>query len=127
MEVCKQDIPRKSVVGYCQVTDVQRSLLQYISCLRNQLPWEKTLVYKTSWLLLTTYAKAVEVRWQKQEELNRAAVRLGVFHTQFVHLSLLLGNDSNVQGLKIIDSDVVASGSIKDVIEGKQYSRAVRA
>ena len=56
---------------------------------------------------LAMYAKAVEVLWQKQEELNRVVIRLGAF--QFVHLSLSLGNDSNVQGLKIslIESEVV--------------------
>ena len=76
---------------------------------------------------LAIYAKAVEVMWQKQEELNRVVIRLGAFHTAF-HLSLLLGNDSNVQGLRIslLNQMLLLLGQ-KGVVEGKHYSRDVRA
>ena len=55
---------------------------------------------------LAIYAKAVEVRWQIS----------------------VTGKRFKCSGLEdiLIESDVVASGSIKGVIEGKQYNRDVR-
>ena len=77
---------------------------------------------------LAIYSKAVEVRWLKQEELNRVVIRVGVFHAVCTFIAVT-GKRFKCSGLEdiLIESDVVASGSIKGVIEGKQYNRDVRA
>ena len=101
--VCKQDIPRKSFVGYCQVIDASPMEFSTVyPLLKKSVAMGKDTGVQDIMVVLdlAIYAKAVEVRWQKQEELNRVVIRLGAFHTAF-HLSLLLGNDSNVQGLRI--------------------------
>ena len=82
----------------------QRSFLQYIeiTLLKKSVAMGKYIAVQDVMVALdlAIYTKAVEVRWQKQEELNRVIIRLSAFHTAF-HLSLLLGNDSNIQGLRI--------------------------
>ena len=77
---------------------------------------------------LAIYAKAVEVRWQKREESNRVVIRLGAFHRVCTFIAVI-GKQFKCSGFEdiLIESDIVASGSIKGVIEGQHYSRAVRA
>ena len=57
------------------------------------------------------YAKAVEVRWQKQEELNRVVIRLGTFHIVCTFIAVI-GKRFKCSGFEdiLIESDVVASG-----------------
>ena len=50
---------------------------------------------------LAIYAKAVEVRWQKQEELNRVIIRLGVFHTVCTFIAVI-GKRFKCSGLEDI-------------------------
>ena len=66
---------------------------------------------------LAIYAKAVEVRWQKQKELNRVVIRLSAFHTAF-HFITVTGKRFKCSGFKdiLIESDVVVSGSKKALL-----------
>ena len=94
--VCKQDIPRKFIVGYCHVNDASPTELSRVyTLLRKSVTMEKDTDVQDIIVVLdlATCATSVEVRWQKQEELNKAVIRLGAFHATFVHLSLLLGNN----------------------------------
>ena len=88
--VCKQDITRKSIAGYCQVNDASPTELSRVyTFLSKAAAMEKDIDVQDIMVVLdlATYAKAVEVRWQRQEELNKAVNRLGAF----------LGNDSNLK------------------------------
>ena len=101
--VCKQDIPRKSVVGYSQVIDASPTELSTVyTLLKKSVAMGKDIGVQDIMVVLdlAIYAKVVEVRWQKREELNRVVIRLGAFHAVCTFIALL-GNDSSVQGLKI--------------------------
>ena len=67
---------------------------------------------------LAIYAKAVEVRWHQQEDLSRIVIRPGAFHTActFIAVTAKRFKCSKFEDI-LIESDVVASGSIKGVIE----------
>ena len=128
--VCKQDIPGKSIVGYCHVNDASLTKLSRVfTLLRKSVAMEKDIDVQDIMVVLdlSTYAKAVEVRWQKQEELNRVAIRLGAFHAVCTFIAVI-GKRLKCLGLEdiLIEPDVVAPGSIKGVTEEKHYNRAVR-
>ena len=61
---------------------------------------------------LAIYAKEVEVRWQKREELNRVVIRLGTFHAVCTFI-IVIGKLFKCSGFEhiLIESDVVASVS----------------
>lgn len=65
---------------------------------------------------------------QKNEELNRIVLRMGAFHTACIFLGIIGTRfaDAGLEDL-LIESEVVAQGSIASVLEGKHYNRAMRA
>ena len=73
------------------------------------------------------YAKAVEITWKHKQNFSNILLRMGTFHTICNALSIL-GKRFGDAGLKDIclEAGLVAEGSIKGVIEGKHYNRAVR-
>ncbi len=72
------------------------------------------------------YAKAAEIVWKEKRFLH-IILRMGVFHTICNGLSIL-GKRFGDAGLKdlLIESHIAAEGSIRGVIEGKHYNRAIR-
>ena len=77
---------------------------------------------------LAIYAKAVEIIWKNSEELSRIVPRLGAFHISCCFLAVI-GKRFGDAGLTdlLIESEVIGSGSVSGVIEGRQYNRGVRA
>ena len=73
------------------------------------------------------YAKAAEIAW-KQDQFPNIVLRIGTFHTICVALAIL-GKPFGDGGLTdiLIESQIVAEGSISGVIDGKHYNRGVRA
>ena len=73
------------------------------------------------------FAKAVEITWKHKERFSNTLLRMGTFHTICNALSIL-GKRFGDGGLKdiCIEAELVAEGSIKGVVDGKQYNRAVR-
>ena len=73
------------------------------------------------------YAKALEVVWKKQQEFSSVVLRMGSFHITCVFLSVIgkRFGDSGLGDL-LLESTLVGSGSLKGVLEGKHYNRAVR-
>jgi len=75
------------------------------------------------------YAKATEIKWKHRAQLNDLVLRMGVFHTIF-HTTFLsvIGKRFQDAGLRdvIVESGVIAEGSVAGVLEGRTYNRAVR-
>ena len=72
------------------------------------------------------YAKATEIKW-KHRELFKDLLRIDVFHTICTFFSVI-GKCFQDTGLRdvIIESGVIAEGSIFGVLEGRTYNRAIR-
>ncbi|XP_061913285.1 uncharacterized protein LOC133656293 isoform X2 [Entelurus aequoreus] len=74
------------------------------------------------------YAKAQQIRWKDQELTKRLVIRLGEFHTCMSFLGIIgkRFGDAGLQDI-LIESEVVAPGSINGVISGHHYNRSMRA
>ncbi|XP_034096209.1 uncharacterized protein LOC117562482 [Gymnodraco acuticeps] len=74
------------------------------------------------------YAKAQQIRWKDVEFTKRLVIRLGEFHTCMSYLSILgkRFGDAGLQDI-LIESEVVAPGSINGVLNGHHYNRSMRA
>lgn len=72
------------------------------------------------------YAEAQQIRW-KDELTKRTVIRLGEFHTCMSYLSIL-GKRFGDAGLQdvLIESEVVAPGSISGVTSDHHYNRSMR-
>ena len=73
------------------------------------------------------YAKATEIKWKHREQFKDLVLRMGVFHTICTFLSVI-GKRFQDAGLRdvIIESGVIAKGSVSGVLEGRTYNRAIR-
>jgi len=73
------------------------------------------------------YAKATEIKWKHRAQFNDLVLRMGVFHTICTFLSVI-GKRFQDAGLRdvIVESGVIAEGSVAGVLEGRTYNRAVR-
>ncbi|XP_049332864.1 uncharacterized protein LOC111197609 isoform X2 [Astyanax mexicanus] len=74
------------------------------------------------------YAKAQQIRWKDDSLTRRLVIRLGEFHTCMSYLGIL-GKRFGDAGLVdiLIESEIVATGSINGVISGHHYNRSMRA
>ena len=74
------------------------------------------------------YCKAMEMKWRYPEKYKDCIVMLGIFHVIMMYLGITSKKVSDT-GLKdlIIQSDVVATGSLDKALSGKMYNRSVRA
>lgn len=74
------------------------------------------------------YTKAQQIRWKDKDLMQRTVIRLGEFHTSMSFLSVI-GKRFKEAGLQdiLIESNVVATGSINGVMTGHQYNRSIRA
>lgn len=86
---------------------------------------------------LTIYAKIQEIRWLNPEMivngkicnlLERTTVRLGEFHQAMSFLGTI-GKRFRDGGLLdiLVESEIVAQGSVNSILNGHHYNRAVRA
>lgn len=74
------------------------------------------------------YSKVQQIRWTNPVFMERLIVRLGEFHTCLSFLGIL-GKRFGSAGLRdlMIESGIVAQGSINGVITGHHYNRSIRA
>ncbi|XP_028411727.1 uncharacterized protein LOC114534480 [Dendronephthya gigantea] len=91
-------------------------------CQRLQIP-QIVLVFDEA-----IYAKAQMIRWKDDELKERLVIRLGDFHTVMSFCSGIskIFKDAGLQDI-MIESEVVAPGSLKGVLTGKHYNRSIRA
>ena len=74
------------------------------------------------------YSKAHQIRWQNESFKERLVIRLGDFHTAMAYLCTI-GKRFQDSGLEdiLIETDIVAPGSIKGILSGHHYNRSIRA
>lgn len=74
------------------------------------------------------YCKAQMIRWNDAALQDRLLIRLGEFHTIMSFLAAM-GKRFEKSGLEdlLVESEVVAVGSLKGVMNGHMYNRAMRA
>ena len=72
------------------------------------------------------YCKAMELKWRYPDKYKDCIVMLGIFHMIMMYLGVV-GNTFLGAGLNdlIIQSDVVATGSVDKALSGKMYNPSV--
>lgn len=77
---------------------------------------------------LAVYTKIQDLRWKSEVYRSRTIIRLGEFHTLMSFLGVL-GKRFGDAGLAdiLIEADVVAGGSIGNVLTGHEYNRSIRS
>jgi len=76
---------------------------------------------------LALYATAMEIIWKGRDIFSDIVPWMGAFHTVCTLLTII-GKRCQDAGLKdlCIESGVIVEGSIKGVLDGNKYNRAVR-
>ena len=74
------------------------------------------------------FSKAMELKWRYPDKFKDCIVMLGIFHMITMYFDII-GNKFSDAGFKnlIIQSDVVAAGSVDKALSGKMYNPFVRA
>ena len=74
------------------------------------------------------YSKLQEIRWHDESYSKRLVIRMGEFHTCMAFLACI-GKRFGDAGLQdvLIESGVVASGSVTGVLNGHHYNRSIRS
>lgn len=130
--ILKQDTILPSTnVGYLPVIDASPTDLNTVhTILSHSIAVADSLKQKEMVLVMdqAIYAKAQEIRWQTSSYMERLVIRMGEFHTAMAYLSCLgkIFADAGFQDI-MIESEVVAAGSIDGVITGHHYNRSIRA
>ena len=118
------------VVGYLPTVNAPATQLSTVrEVLRRTQQIKSSLDLKSTVVVFdqALYAKATEILW-KEEDLMKDIPRMGVFHTVCTLLSII-GKRFQDAGLRdlLIESGVIAEGSVEGALEGSKYNRAVRA
>ena len=73
------------------------------------------------------YCKAAEIKWKYPEQFKNCILMLGIFHMLMMYLGIS-GKRFKDAGLKdvLIQSGVIAEGSVERALSGKMYNRSVR-
>lgn len=130
MMLQENKVPRECSIGYCQVIDANSTELPTVNTiLEHSMKMADELGQKDVIIVLdqTIYAKALEIIWQQQDHFKRVVLRMGSFHLICAFLAAI-GKRFADAGLTdvIVESEIVGSGSISAVIEGRHYNRALR-
>ena len=125
------DVPAKSVIGYLPIIDASPTEMDTVlTILQRSVQIADKLNLETIVVVFdqAIYSKAQIIRWSNAQFMKRLVVRLGAFHTAMSFLGCIgkRFRDAGLQDI-LIESEVVAIGSINGVISGKHYNRAVRA
>lgn len=73
------------------------------------------------------YCKACEIKWKEPEKFKNCVLMMGMFHMLMTYMHILSKRFADA-GLKdaLIQSAVVAEGSVESALRGKSYNRGVR-
>ncbi|XP_028419097.1 uncharacterized protein LOC114544759 [Dendronephthya gigantea] len=127
--LCSNEIPDVSRVGYLPVIDAsptEYSTINTILTRSTEIADKLELRYAVLVFDEAVYAKVQHARWKEETFLNRFVVRLGEFHTIMCYLSAMskIFEDGGLKDA-FIESGIVSEGSIKGILSGKHYNRAV--
>ena len=118
----RNDVPGKSIVGYCQLIDASPTelstvytLLKKSVAMANRLGLDDTVIV----LDQAIYAKALAVIWKQQQEFKSVVLMMGDFHVACVLLAVI-GKRFGDAGLRdlLIESRIIGTGSLNGVLEG---------
>ena len=72
-------------------------------------------------------AKAAEIKWKNPEKFQNCIIMLGIFHMLMMYLGII-GKRFKDGGLRdvLVQSGIIAEGSVEKTLSGKMYNRAVR-
>ncbi|KAJ8021222.1 hypothetical protein HOLleu_38358 [Holothuria leucospilota] len=124
-------VPEKSNIGYLPVIDASptnlstvNTILQRSLAIADQLGLETIVVVMDQ----AIYSKAQQIRWKDAMYMKRIILWLGEFHTSMSFLACV-GKRFRDAGLQdvMIESELVAQGSVSTVMNGHHYNRSVRA
>ena len=73
------------------------------------------------------YSKACEIKWREPEKFKCCVLMMGIFHLLMVYMSILNKRFGDA-GLRdaLVQSSVIAEGSVDAALSGKNYKRGVR-
>ena len=125
------EVPPQSVIGYLPVIDGSPTEMNTVlTILQRSVQIADKLNLETVVLVMdqAIYCKAQIIRWRNAQFMKRLVIRLGAFHTAMSFLGCIgkRFRDAGLQDI-LIESEVVAAGSVNGVLNGKHYNRAVRA
>jgi len=120
----------KDNVGYLPTINAPATNMSAVyQVLINSLQIKETLSLQSTVVVFdqALYAKATEIKWKHRTQFNDLVLRMGVFHTICTFLSVI-GKRFQEAGLRdvIVESGVIAEGSVVGVLEGRTYNCAVR-
>ena len=124
------DLPSPSTVAYCLVTVASPTQMETVyTLLVCSVSMTKRLQQETTVIIVdqAVYAKALEVIWKRSDEFKSVVLRMGAFHTAYNFLAVI-GKRYEGSGLHdlLLESGVVAEGSISGVLTGRHCNRAIR-
>ena len=104
-----------------QVYHTAKMIRKLVANMKPTMPWPPS-----SEDLDSESTIALEVLWQNKDQFQRLAIRIGSFHTICAFLAAI-GKRFGDAGLAdvLMESGIVASGSVAGVIEGRHYNRAI--
>lgn len=118
--------PVPCVIGYCPVIEASPTELSTVyTILKRSVEMGRKLNLEEVIVVMdqAIYAKAQEVVWKKSEEFNNVVLRLGTFHTTMTFMSVI--GDAGLSDI-LVQSGIVAAGSVSGVLEGHKYNRSLR-
>ena len=121
----------KSKIGYLPVLEASPTEMNTVVTIMSRSVHIANVIRVHSVVIVldqAIYSKVQEIRWSSDEFKDRLVVRLGEFHT-CMHFLGVIGKRFGSAGLFdiLVESGVVAHGSVNAVLDGKHYNRAVRA
>ena len=129
MKINVAESPHESVIGYSQVLDHSSTELSTVYTYLERSIAMADQIGQTDEVVIcdpAIYAKAVEITNKKENELERIVPRLGAFRLAYSFLGII-GKRFRDAGREdiLIESDVIAAGSVNGVLEGKHYNRGI--
>lgn len=121
---------RESCVGYCPVIEASPTELPTVyTILQRSLQMADQLGQRDVIIVCdqAIYAKALAIVWQNPQQFQHVVLRMGTFHTLCAFLAAI-GKRFSGAGLEdvLIESGIVATGSVSGALQGKHYNRAIR-
>lgn len=126
----KSDPPALSEISYLPIIDASptqmatvKAVLQKSIEIADKLNLHRiTLVFDQA-----IYYKAQQIRWKDPVLMDRLVIRMGQFHTVKAYLATLgkRYKDAGLQDI-LVESGIVAEGSVQGVLSGNHYNRSMR-
>ena len=124
------EVPMISTVGYLPIIDASPTEYDTVyTILDRSLQIADTLKQEEIVAVFdqAIYAKAQQIRWSNEAFSKRVVIRLGAFHTSLAMLACIgkRFRDAGLENL-VIESGIVAQGSLNGAMNGHHYNRSVR-